>query len=182
MKQCKGTIVFDVDGVLLDFYGTFLTWYNEKHGTAFHTSDLSRYDIASGLNIDPQEIVDFHAEDACGHLPLLETDAPALLQRLKGAGYQIVFNTDFPLEHMEKRHANLAEHALCYDAIHFRAKEHLIHLYDDIVAVVEDNPKWIRLYAPKMIVMVPKRPYLDNEELPSNLLWYNTFSDGFRHF
>lgn len=183
MKQCKGTIVFDIDGVLLDFYASFLAWYNQKHGTTFCVTDLKRYDIAKGLCIDPQEIVDFHAEDACGHLPLLEQDIPLVLSRLKEKGYRIVFNTDFPLAFIGKRCLNLKEHGLNFDEIHFRYKEYVTDLYDDILLVVEDNPYWIHYYIwTGMNVAVPIRPYLREEEISCSVVWYETLSGAFSVF
>lgn len=162
----KGTIVFDVDGVLLDFYASFLQWYNERHGTAFHVSDLTTYDIAAGLNIDPQTIVDFHEEDLCGSLPLLELGISVFFSLLKKTGYRIVLNTDFPKAEEAKRIHNLAVHWLDYDDLHFGKKPELSTLYDDIVLIVEDNPKWIHLYLSQgHPVAVPHRDYLREEPL-----------------
>lgn len=162
----KGTIVFDVDGVLLDFYAPFLQWYNKRHETNFRVSDLTTYDIAAGFKIDPQTIVDFHEEAICASLPLLESDVSVFFSCLKKAGYRIVLNTDFPKAEEAKRIDNLADHWLQYDHLHFGKKADLSTFYDDIVLIVEDNPKWIHLYLSQgYTVGVPHRDYLREEPL-----------------
>lgn len=166
--QRKGTIVFDIDGVLLDFYTPFLNWYNQNHNTAFSISDLKRYDIASELNISQKMIIDFHDEDICGALPLVdpESNPSNILRQLRSMGYRIVFNTDWPSQHYAKRDKNLKDHGLVYDAIHYGRKADLFDLYDDIIVILEDNPKWIRFYfdynAP---IAVPNRDYLREEPI-----------------
>lgn len=183
----RGTIIFDIDGVLLDFYTPFLNWYNQNHGTSFVVSDLKRYDIASELNIDQKTIVDFHDEDICGALPLVdpESNPSNVLQQLRSMGYRIVFNTDWPTQHIEKREKNLKDHGLIYDAIHYGEKGSLFTRYDDIVVILEDNPKWIRFYLTHgTYIAVPIRDYLQEELVTKRrrVLLYNGFRDFFSLF
>ena len=181
----KGTILLDIDGVLLDFYTPFLNWYNARHGTSFVVQDLKKYDIAAGLQIDPQTIVQFHEDPICASLPLLDLNTVAFLRVIRSKGYRIVLNTDWPLCYVDKRVQNLADRHLIYDDIHYGKKTEVVQLYPDIVLIVEDNPKWISLYLSKGYALaVPQRFYLREETIVQDrrILMYDSLFEIFRYF
>lgn len=178
--ESKGTIIFDIDGVILDFYKPFIEFYNKKYNKEYKVSDLDLYDIAEGLHIDPQIIVDFHDEEICGDLPLIDPTVPAFIKQRRSEGYLIVLNTDFPTQHSGKRIDNLAKYGIEFDAIHFRNKRNVTEFYSNIKCVFEDGPRWIELYHEQGLQLhVPHRDYLRKEPflLKTEIRRYTSFDE-----
>lgn len=124
----KGTLFFDVDGVILDFNVEFVKLWNagvdsgkwvEHHFSANPTTwafglDPKKDDLTH-LN---QALDLFHADHE--HLPLVHETIPAMIQRLK-TFFEIVLVTSYPNE--SKRIENLALHKIYYDRLVCNVKD-----------------------------------------------------------
>ena len=163
-----GTVIFDIDGVLLDFTGAFLDFACNKFadGTSYTEEQLEYYDyrkLDPRLNLDL--VREFQASDSCKNLkPLFDGFKEFLEVRRDPAVSQVILSTDFPAEYAENRIKNLVNVGIgaSYDEIHFQSKEKILDLYgDSLIAVYEDSPRWITYYAERGIsVRVPTRSYL----------------------
>lgn len=166
-KPYKGTIIFDVDGILLNFYQSFLDHYNKKdrnHKKDLSISDLYLYSLSKTCDVPQQFIDDFHNEEAVANLPLHHPETAEFIRKLRYEGYRIILNTGFPKHHQDKRFRNLQKHGIEYDAIHFQQKKEILDLYSDILCIFEDDPQMIKYYVDLGYkVYVPKRSYLRDE-------------------
>ena len=68
-------IAFDIDGVLLDFHGPFLDFYNTRHGTNLILRDITTYDFS---HLSQKDRGEFKRDMQDFHQPQNFRDFPAL--------------------------------------------------------------------------------------------------------
>lgn len=138
-------LVIDVDGVILQFAGTFADWSNSQDNKlpqlppnlgkwGFGQSDKVTADIS-------KEIGRFMALDNI--LPLMDKDIPELIKLLKET-YEIWLVTALPEKYKKTREKNLKHHGIEYDNILYVDGSKL-EIIEQIapLAVIEDKPQTI---------------------------------------
>lgn len=148
MRKC---LVFDVDGVLLNFAGPFSTWWNRlfsvQHKVTFDANPAVWNFDARWPERELQPYVDnFIATSP--FLPLVSSDIPDHLAALQRR-YDIHLVTAWPVKWSSDRIQNLLSHGIYYDTLEFvdpakatDRKLEAIQLLQPL-AVVEDKPKTI---------------------------------------
>lgn len=155
------TIVFDIDGVILNFAKAFATWWNETiaidgeqkipsnpHGWQFDHPNKDK--ILKAIN----EFISLRI-----NYKLMEPGIPDKLFKLQHK-YKIILLTSFPEEEKEFRLHNLSKHKIPYDQIIFATPKNKLDVIRTInpVAIVEDYPKNILEFASQGYkVLVPGR-------------------------
>lgn len=153
----KGTLYFDVDGVLLNFSEPFAEFWNkgldqglwkgniiEGNHMTWNFGDVNdMQDIKGGLDL-------FHQEH--DHLPLMHEDIVSTLHELH-IKYRIELITSYPNE--KRRIENLARYNIPYDKLSCNVKDKLEYIQNaeaegvNVVAIFEDGPHHLDMLLPK---------------------------------
>lgn len=147
----SGTLYYDVDGVLLDFTGPFVDYWNAGlEGRLWIGSKLEKnpntWNFGLKYGVDDMKEVnkaldEFHRIH--DHLPIMHKDIPNILNELKSI-YKIELVTAYPDE--KKRIENLLHHNLPYDRLICNINDKLSHIKEsenngaEVVAIFEDGP------------------------------------------
>lgn len=153
------TIFFDIDGVLLDFSGPFVEYWNnglkqnlwkgkelERNNDTWAFGYRAGIDDMTDLNRALKSFHDIHE-----HLPVIHDDISPILSELKGK-YKIHMVTAYP--NIIKRIDNLAHHDLPYDSLTCGVKNKLAHIQEkeheghEVVAIIEDGPQHLEMLLP----------------------------------
>lgn len=196
MNHYRRKIIFDVDGVILDFSGPFSVFWNKGllegrwEGVRFEANPktwrmgLEEHDDRSELD---RAIAIFYKEH--DHLPLLNPMIPEVFRVLRSRDFEIDLVTAYPDE--AKRIANLQHHEVPYDnlicdvhdkAAHVKA---LLSQGATISAVVEDGPHHLQRYLthfefPLKIYAPYRWNYLQPLHGHPHIYFYEKETDWFR--
>jgi uncharacterized HAD superfamily protein len=77
-------IAIDIDGVLLDLVVNFCEIFNEKHGTSYSKSDITRWEFFNDWNISEDEAFEIFYEiyDNTMSVPFIDETAPEFMEKL----------------------------------------------------------------------------------------------------
>lgn len=141
------SLIFDVDGIILDFTGPFAKYHNERskiqvseNPTTWNMGFLPSEDTTELYKL----IDDFHIVH--DNLPLIEENIPNILKQLQEK-YNIILVTAYP--DREKRISNLEYHNVPYDELICNATDKVECIKNhNVVAIFEDGPHHINKYLP----------------------------------
>lgn len=153
------TLYYDVDGVLLDFTGPFVNFWNEGlkqnlwTGNVFSNNpDTWAFGLRNGID-DMKElnrVLDiFHKSH--DHLPILHPDIAEILSDLK-TRHRIELVTAYP--DAKKRLDNLLHHELSFDVLSCNVNDKVTHVRkseqqgNEVVAIFEDGPHHLDKFLP----------------------------------
>jgi hypothetical protein len=148
------TIVFDVDGILLDFNKKFKEWVFKHHNLEieYNPEYYSFYEYKH-FSEDKQEFFEKKLMDFIrrfeNNLPLIDAKLPILINKLRDEmGYKIVLITAYGGS-QELRKKNLTHFGIKYDRIIFEHdKLHVVQdLKPEVAICVEDRPLTVLSYA-----------------------------------
>ena len=100
-----GNIVFDFDGVLVNYFGRFLRYYNERTGSDFKYEDIFSHDLEEVFGIPRKEVIMhmdvFNFSQQYYEIQPVE-GAVDLLKRVSGNGNRVYLVTARPYELMDR--------------------------------------------------------------------------------
>lgn len=181
--QCA---VFDIDGVLCDYVGT---WYKflEKEGITplVKRHELKTLDIS--ITVEQGHYVylkDKYRGDGEKKNALVNDGAQQLLQSVKKAGYKIVVVSARPVKEYHRIFSDtifwLKNNGLNYDAIFFEEnkREWVLSHLKNVVFCVDDDPKQVeRLSNSGLLVYMPITEYNKNVPLPQGVQKIQSLSE-----
>jgi hypothetical protein len=139
------TVVFDIDGIILDFNKVLKEWIYEKYSIEL---DYNPANYGYNYEDDPafcdklMKFVKHHEK----HFPLLYPDMPDLMKKLHENGYNIVLITAYSGSR-KRRVENLKEHDIDYNQLIFDSNK-LPHVQKlNPILCIEDRPGTIKKYA-----------------------------------
>lgn len=114
----------DIDGVLADYPGSFLTFVNQELGTNYKLEGVRQYDIGKALGLPRdlyEELKDKYRQSGYKKTIPVLPDAKEFLFQLQKEGYKIVLLTARPYKRYKRLFADtqewLTDNGLVYDAI-----------------------------------------------------------------
>lgn len=156
MNDREEIIIFDADGVLVDFSKAFAAYYNERVRSGVYqgrfvdenpnTWSMGLTDQDDRTQLDAAIEAFYHDHD---HLPLMHESIPGVMAELQ-KHFRIEVVTAYPLR--EKRIANFIEHNIPFDTLHCDVHNKLEYALKRlkegyrIVAIMEDGPHHISRY------------------------------------
>jgi len=163
------TIIFDTDGILLEFSRKFADWFNLHVIEGRWESSLLQGNPETwrfGFTHDePAPILEHALQifiDEHDHLPLLHPDIPSILHQLHDR-YHIEIVSAYP--HTHKRIANFLHHNMPYDVMACGIHDKVSYIQRriqeglEVVAIFEDGPHHID----KMIPIFGGKLWAPNE-------------------
>jgi len=149
----KPTIVFDVDGVILNFCKPFAIWWNKRYmhernhvcpenPSSWNMEYIDMYNPENSAKIINDAIFEFLQEKPM--FPLMEENVASIIKNI-GSRYRIHLVTAFPEKHALLREDNLNLFGIQYDDITY-VETHKAATICKInpIAVVEDSPVHIK--------------------------------------
>jgi hypothetical protein len=154
------TLYFDVDGILLDFNGPFVEFWNYGLVRNYWIGDefvKNSTTWSFGLNKDTDNMSQLHKaikefDKSNTLLPLINKDIPYILSKLREK-YRIELVTSYP--HINHRIKNLNYHKIPYDKLTCNVINKLDYISNsenlgyNVVAIFEDAPHHIDNYLTK---------------------------------
>lgn len=145
MKKIK-TVVFDVDGALLDFSGAYIRFVHSRGHKHVNHNGIKNYLFLQDFGIGKEESLqlfkDFTDERHFGRLwPYVGVHD--LIATLRNAGIKIIFATDVPTRAQEDRIMNLVDYSIKYDEIVFGPDKPAVVNKFNADLVLEDAPHHI---------------------------------------
>jgi len=140
------TIIFDIDGVILDFNLKFVNWMKNKYNIELELNPVS-YDHCDDFPGSHEKLYEYihefvdHEEE---HLDTICSEIAELPRKLHKLGFRIVMITAY--RNQEARKKNLAELNIYYDQIIF--DDNKLPYVQEIAPIccIEDRPKTVKLY------------------------------------
>lgn len=151
-----GTLYYDVDGILLDFVGPFVEYWNEglkkkKWNGKLFDKNPETWTFGLRNGIDDMSEMNKAIEEFHDYLPVMHGDISKILKELKSR-YRIELITAYPDE--SKRIENLRNHNIPYDKLTCNINDKLSYIQerekfgDQVVAIFEDGPYHLERFLP----------------------------------
>lgn len=155
MSATSPTIVFNIDGVVLDFFRAFKTWHNARYADFEVVIDPEHYYFThEALTPSMSKRIEGFVAEGEHDLALVDTNMPSCIRRLQLSGIRVIGMTTYP--HLESRATNLKNHGIAFDALLHKSSR----FPSDVVAVVEDCPAYVAEYVElSHSVFVPRWKY-----------------------
>jgi phosphoglycolate phosphatase-like HAD superfamily hydrolase len=133
MARPRNTVLFDLDGVCLDFTAGMRAWHNARFADLHIPENPAVYSY--GL---PQERITAFIDADTGHLPLVDEGMPAVVAALQAAGNRVVAVSAHPAR--PARLLNLLRHRLDFDEVHLGVADKAPYMGAHVAAFVDDFP------------------------------------------
>jgi phosphoglycolate phosphatase-like HAD superfamily hydrolase len=168
------TVVFDVDGCLLNFFDPYVAFIHRLGFTHVKPEQVKSYLFLSDFGFTPEEsLAIFKQFTKEGGFRNLEPypGAKELLVRLRAHNHKVVLATAAPSRARDDRLENLADLHLPFDHIEFTHDKHEVVKKHDAVLVLDDHPNTLStcLEQTRAIVARPLWSYNEHIEHPGIL-------------
>jgi len=175
----KQNIIFDVDGVILDYMSSFLDYVNQKYDTTYTFNDANKYDFSTYLpsNVNAEKIYNEYLKtDYISNLKYFKNVKTAVNKLSEH--YNIIIMTAISENVKKERLYNIRD--INYSEIHFIRDKHLYLKKYNPVCVFEDAPFHIKDYIKvrkqfklDTEIYVPARPWNINAiQNPDEVIFY----------